>query len=574
MRGKTPARRRDPRTACIEGASLDDDRRHVDRAALIGSDPRLPDSRFTRQDLRADGDRHARRRRQIDRKQEQIRRGTRSRRQIVVAQVEVQMIAAAGAVLSRQLGGVAVVVIVAAPAIARLLDGRMDVVAGVMHRRLGEGLPAATMPMRDERAPRRSVEMAVVMVTMRRRHVAAGLERNAELLASPKRREPLHEEEHDGDVAGEGVGHGEGTRAWPRARTCGPRKDRKGIDDRASGIQPPPVGGRAVVPPRQRPVGRGAASRGLGSFQLARLVPTPRITAREAPPAPPRRGRRLRRPTPSNGSDRGAVHRTEGASRVRHDRRSGLPSRLPRRTPGSTSRPPGRMRAVPKATIASGVGSQVSQSRDAAFTQKASQAVEQQAGSIAQTASRRTRLRSRALDARGSSCPRSDRRTGRTPSPRRRGWRVRRWFRRGLPRAGRSLELASCGLRTGREREWRHTQSTSRGGSIVLQAWRSFEQFPRGIIPQNASATTAAARADRRESRIAAGIARSFRRTPRRAVGPIGRHIARWRRTPQDGPRHTVGARFARRAVNWTGWTGLTRWTRTAKRCMCCGGLA
>jgi hypothetical protein len=39
----------------------------------------------------------------------------------------------------------------------------------------------------------------------------------------------------------------------------------------------------------------------------------------------------------------------------------------------------------------------------------------------------------------------------------------------------------------------------------------------------------------------------------------------------RSGPHHTVIARFARRAVTWTGWTEWTRWTRTAKRCTSCG---
>ena len=39
------------------------------------------------------------------------------------------------------------------------------------------------------------------------------------------------------------------------------------------------------------------------------------------------------------------------------------------------------------------------------------------------------------------------------------------------------------------------------------------------------------------------------------------------------GPRHTVDARFARRAVTWTEWTEWTGWTRKAKRCMRGGRL-
>ena len=40
------------------------------------------------------------------------------------------------------------------------------------------------------------------------------------------------------------------------------------------------------------------------------------------------------------------------------------------------------------------------------------------------------------------------------------------------------------------------------------------------------------------------------------------------------GPRHAVRARFARRAVTWTGWTEWTGWTRKAKHCMRGGRLA
>ena len=202
---------------------LDDDRSHVDRAALIRPDPRLPDHRVARHDLGSDRDGVRRRERKIDRQHEKIRRGTGTRREVVVAQIEVQVLTAAGA---------SVADFIAAEIVRAVIVRAVIVLARVMHPLRGEAVLAAVVTVGDEGSNRRWPRLVPVGDEV----LAAVLEGDAQRLAPAKRRQPLHEQEDHGDESGEGVGHGV-ERGSGSKTALGTRCAGEGIDETPSGIQ-------------------------------------------------------------------------------------------------------------------------------------------------------------------------------------------------------------------------------------------------------------------------------------------------------------------------------------------------
>ncbi len=267
LAGRTPAarearrrpRRRDPRTACIEGASLDDDRGHVDRAALIGSDPRLPDRRVARHDLGDRDDGRSSRGRQLDRQHQKIRRGARPRRKIMIAQGEVQMVPAAGSMLARRLDDLIAVRLVPAMPVMPVMPVMpfmvVVVVAGMMDLLRRERAVADRVTMRHETPACQRLGIMPV----RRRVLAAVFKRNAQRLAPPKRCQPLHEEEHDGDAASQGVRH-RGVGSDPAAAPALGDRDEEGYRRFGSGDsnrdpdgRGPPGGSPPTARPRATP---------------------------------------------------------------------------------------------------------------------------------------------------------------------------------------------------------------------------------------------------------------------------------------------------------------------------------
>jgi hypothetical protein len=157
--------------------------------------------------------------------------------------------------------------------------------------------------MRDDRMTR-SRAMAV---RMRHELVPAEVERHAQRLATPKGRRRLHEQEHDGDEAGEGVGHRERLRDWPRSVTSGSRCGERGYRrfpprDSCGGLPHEPRSPTSAVPGGRDGAHDAATAAPLGPWRygpLRRRHPRPRSAVgtlhdrivrrareRNSPPAP------------------------------------------------------------------------------------------------------------------------------------------------------------------------------------------------------------------------------------------------------------------------------------------------